>query len=69
MGFKWCFDPIVVIFFEIKIFSFPKKLQVLVDPVVVNFLEMHLIQHLYFFSKIVKKITTHSCRKGHAGSL
>ena len=26
MGFKWCFDPIVVIFFEIKIFSFPKKI-------------------------------------------
>ena len=25
MGFKWCFDPIVVIFFEIKNFSFPKK--------------------------------------------
>ena len=46
MGFKWCFDPIVVIFFEIKIFSFPKKLQVLADPVVVNFFEMHLIQHL-----------------------
>ena len=26
MGFKWCFDPIVVIFFEIKIFSFSKKI-------------------------------------------
>ena len=26
MGFKWCLDPIVVIFFEIKIFSFPKKI-------------------------------------------
>ena len=46
MGFKWWFDPIVVIFFEIKIFSFPKKLQVLADPIVVNFFEMHLIQHL-----------------------
>ena len=33
MGFKWWFDPIVVIFFEIKIFSFPKKLQVLADPI------------------------------------
>ena len=58
MGSKHHLNPRVVFFFEIKIFSFPKKLQVLVDPVVVNFLEMHLIQHLYFFSKIVKKITT-----------
>ena len=30
----------------------------LVDPVVVNFLEMHLIQHLYFFQKNVKNITS-----------
>ena len=37
VGFKLCFDPIVVIFFEIKFFSFPKKLQVLADPIVVNF--------------------------------
>ena len=39
MGFKWCFDPIEVIFFEIKNFLFPKKLQVFADPVVVNFFE------------------------------
>ena len=45
MGYMWCFDPIVVIFLEIKIFWFPKKLQLLADPVVVNFFEMHLIQH------------------------
>ena len=27
-----------------------KKIQVLADPVVVNFIEMYLIQHLYFLS-------------------
>jgi hypothetical protein len=50
MGFKWCLDPIVVFFFEIKNFSFP----VLADPIVVNFFEMHLIQHLYFFLEMKK---------------
>ena len=38
MGFKWCFDPIVVIFFEIKFFHFKKKLQVSDQPTLVNFL-------------------------------
>ena len=46
LGIKWCFDPVVVIFFEINFFHFQKKLQVLADPVVVIFFEMHLIQHL-----------------------
>ena len=26
MGFRWCCDPIVVIFFETKFFSFSKKI-------------------------------------------
>ena len=38
VGFKWCFDPIVVIFFEIKFFHFQKKLQVSDQPTLVNFL-------------------------------
>ena len=46
MGSKDHLNPIVVFFFEIKFFSFSKKLQVLADPVVVNFFEMDLIQHL-----------------------
>ena len=33
-----------------------KNLQVLADPVVVNFFEMHLIQHLYFFNIFWKKL-------------
>ena len=63
MGFKWCFDPIVVIFFEINFFHFQKNLQVLADPVVVNFFENALDPTLvnffgndFFF--ISKKITT-----------
>ena len=50
MGSKHHLNPIVVFFFEIKIFSFPKKIQVLADPVVVNFFEMQLT--------FLKKITT-----------
>ena len=38
MGFKWCFDPIVVIFFEMKFFSFQKNLQVLDQSTLVIFL-------------------------------
>ena len=56
MGFKWCFDPIVVIFFEIKKFSFPKKIQVLADPVVVNFFENALDPTLVIFLTFLKKI-------------
>ena len=41
MGFKWYFDPIVVM---------------LVDPVVVIFFEMHLIQHFFFKFSFQKKI-------------
>ena len=46
MGSKHHLNPIVVFFFKSKFFYFQKKLQVLVDPVVVNFFEIHLIQHL-----------------------
>ena len=56
MGFKWCFDPIVVIFFEINFFHFQKNLQVLADPVVVNFFENALDPTLVIFLAYFEKI-------------
>ena len=38
VGLNWCFDPILVIFFELKIFSFSKNLQVSDQPTLVKFL-------------------------------
>ena len=47
MGSKHNLNPTLVNFFlNIFFFHFQKKLQVLADPVVVNFFEMDLIQHL-----------------------
>ena len=53
-----CFDPIVVFFLKSKFFHFQKKLQVLADPVVVNFFENALDPTLVIFLTFLKKITT-----------
>ena len=53
-GIKAPLNTIVVFFFKTIFFHFQKKLQVLADPVVVNFFEIDLIQH---FWHILKKIT------------
>ena len=58
VGFNWCFDPILVIFFEMIFFPFQKKLQVLDQ---VHFKKIYndwISQHLYFFFAFLKKITT-----------
>ena len=55
MGSKHQLNPTLVFFWKLFFFHFQKKLQVLTDPVVVNFFEMHLIQH-FFFGNEKKKI-------------
>ena len=58
MGFKWCFDPIVVIFFKSKFFHFQKDLQVLADPVVVIFFKKCQKNYKCWIKCISKKFTT-----------
>ena len=58
MGFKWCFDPIVVIFFEIKNFSFPKKITSVGWSSRCNFFWNALDPTLVIFLAFLKQITT-----------
>ena len=53
---KFALDPVVVIFFK----KCQKNYKCQSDPVVVNFFEMHLIQHLWFFW-IRAPLISHTC--------
>ena len=58
MGSKHQFNPTLGFFLKSKFFDFEKKLQVLADPVVVNFFENALDPTLVIFLTFLKKFTS-----------
>ena len=58
MGFRWCCDPIVVIFFETKFFSFSKKIASVGWSSRCNFFWNAVDPTLVIFLTLFEKITT-----------
>ena len=68
VGFNWCFDPILVNFLEMEIFSFPKKITSVGSSAFQKNLQRLDQPTLVIFFAFLKKITTNFLSPNGQGS-